>query len=61
MEKYRDLGCEIQYLQPNWVKEEFKKLGKLDNYNKFMTIEDILGKKKNYIKQTFPKKYTFNI
>lgn len=59
LEKFRDMGCEVVYRMPNWVKEEREKIDGLFVKPVKPDYESITEKRAR-VKPVLPKQYTFN-
>ena len=62
LEKFREMGCQVEYRKPDWVNEELKKAENLfTNLGKKVSYQEIVEKTRLKKKPVLAKQYKFSI
>ncbi len=61
LESLREMGCEVVYRQPEWVKKKYSKYKEAIENSKKNKFKEVVERTKAKIKPILPRQYKFNI
>lgn len=60
LEKYREMGCDVEYNIPNWVKDEMEKGRQFSESREKRSFTELVDQTKVRVKKTLPRQYNFS-